>query len=47
MNRFPCSIFPLDLFAQRGTAASPVIVDVRSGVSFAAADRLVAGAIRT
>ena len=38
-------ISPHDLYARLGTAAAPVVLDVRSASAFAAADRLVVGAV--
>jgi rhodanese-related sulfurtransferase len=40
------SISPDDLYARLGTAAAPVLVDVRPSDAFDADDRLIAGAVR-
>jgi rhodanese-related sulfurtransferase len=42
----PPSISPQDLYAMIGTAASPLIIDVRSAAAFDSDDKLIAGAIR-
>jgi rhodanese-related sulfurtransferase len=46
MDRMSHSVSPLDLCARLGTASAPVVIDVRRPEAYAAADRLVAGAIR-
>jgi rhodanese-related sulfurtransferase len=46
MDRNPRSISPTDLYADLGTASAPLVIDVRSPEAFAAADRLVVGAVR-
>ena len=40
----PPSISPHDLYARLGTAASPIVIDVRRAADFAAADSLITSA---
>ncbi len=42
----PPSICPLDLYGAIGTAAAPVVIDVRRSAAFAADNRMIVGAIR-
>jgi rhodanese-related sulfurtransferase len=42
----PPSISSVDLYVAIGTAASPVLIDVRRNASFAADNRMIVGAIR-
>src|SRR5438874_10402684 len=42
----PPSICPLDLYGAIGTAAAPVVIDVRRSAAFAADNRTIVGAIR-
>jgi rhodanese-related sulfurtransferase len=46
MDRLPCPVFPNDLYSRIGTAAAPVILDVRAQDVFDADDRMIVGAIR-
>jgi len=46
MDRNLRSISPTDLYADLGTVSAPLVIDVRSPEAFAAADRLVVGAVR-
>jgi rhodanese-related sulfurtransferase len=45
MDESKPSISPHDLYARLGTAAAPIVVDVRHRSAFANADRLIAGAV--
>ena len=40
------SISPSDLYSRLGTAAAPIVIDVRRAAAFASADRLIVGAQR-
>ena len=42
----PPSISPLDLYGAIGTAAAPILIDVRRSAAFAADNRMIVGAIR-
>src|SRR5260370_39499904 len=42
----PSSISPQDLYGAIGTAAAPIIIDVRRSAAFAADNRMIVGAIR-
>jgi rhodanese-related sulfurtransferase len=42
----PPSISPQDLYGAIGTAAAPVVIDVRRSAAFAADNRMIVGAIR-
>ena len=42
----PPSICPLDLYGAIGTAAAPVVIDVRRSAAFAADNRMIVGALR-
>src|SRR5207245_7131686 len=42
----PPSISPLDLYGAIGTAAAPVLIDVRRSAAFAADNRMIVGALR-
>jgi rhodanese-related sulfurtransferase len=42
----PPSISPQDLYSAIGTAAAPVVIDVRRSAAFAADHRMIVGAIR-
>jgi rhodanese-related sulfurtransferase len=42
----PRSISPLDMYGAIGTAAAPVVIDVRHNAAFAADNRVVVGAVR-
>src|SRR5580704_15641536 len=42
----PPSISPPDLYSAIGTAAAPVVIDVRRSAAFAADHRMIVGAIR-
>src|SRR3954447_17697879 len=42
----PPSICPLDLYGAIGTAAAPVLIDVRRSAAFATDNRMIVGAIR-
>ena len=42
----PPSVSPAQLAARLGRAAAPLIIDVRKGPAFEAADRVIAGAVR-
>jgi rhodanese-related sulfurtransferase len=45
MDESKPSISPHELYARIGTAAAPIVVDVRHSTAFASADRLVVGAV--
>jgi rhodanese-related sulfurtransferase len=42
----PPSVSPVQLAARLGRAGMPLIIDVRKGTAFAAAERVIAGAVR-
>ena len=42
----PPSVSSLDLYGTIGTAAAPIVIDVRRSASFTADNRMIAGAVR-
>ena len=46
MESQPTSISAQDLYSSIGTAAAPIVIDVRRGPAFAADNRMIVGAIR-
>jgi len=42
----PVSISPFSLYGAIGTAAAPVVIDVRRNAAYTAESRMIAGAIR-
>jgi hypothetical protein len=42
----PIFLSPAELYGAIGTAAAPIVIDVRRGAAFAADPRIVVGAVR-